>query len=123
MKMEVKELIDKIKEFFELFYFEKILEKARKGEKSFQVDFSDLLKFDSELGEKVLDNPEELLKCFDLAVKELGFELKTRFFNLPLSSYMLIRNIRSKDIGKFVAIEGVVRQKSDVWPQVTVARF
>jgi len=123
MKMEVRELIDKIKEFFELFYFDRILEKARKGEKSFQVDFSDLLKFDSELGERVLDNPEELLKCFDLAVKELGFELKVRFFNLPLSSYMLIRNIRSKDIGKFVAIEGVVRQKSDVRPQVTAARF
>ena len=121
--MEVRELIDKIKEFFELFYFDKILAKARKGEKSFQVDFSDLLKFDSELGEMVLDDPEELLKCFDLAVKELGFELRVRFFNLPLSSYMLIRNIRSKDIGKFVAIEGVVRQKSDVRPQVTAARF
>ena len=49
--------------------------------------------------------------------------MKVRFYNLPLSSYVLIRNIRSKDIGKFVAIEGVVRQKSDVRPQVTAARF
>ena len=35
----------------------------------------------------------------------------------------MIRNIRSKHINKFVHVEGIVRQKSDVRPQVTAAKF
>jgi len=33
------------------------------------------------------------------------------------------RHIRSKHIGEFISVEGIVRQKSDVRPQVTAARF
>jgi len=36
---------------------------------------------------------------------------------------VLVRNIRSNHLGKFLKISGIVRQKSDVRPQVTAAKF
>ena len=53
----------------------------------------------------------------------MGINIRIRFKNLPESQKILIRNIRSKHIGKFLLIEGAIRQKSDVRPQVTSAKF
>src|SRR3989338_649246 len=49
--------------------------------------------------------------------------IEVRFTTLPGSQKMMIRNIRSSHIQKLIWLEGVVRQKSDVRPQVTSARF
>ena len=46
-----------------------------------------------------------------------------RFINLPQSADLMIRNIRSKHLTRLYFFEGVVRQKSDVRPKVTAARF
>ena len=46
-----------------------------------------------------------------------------RVKNLPEPARVLIRNVRSKHLGKFLITEGIVRQKSDVRPQVTTAKF
>ena len=46
-----------------------------------------------------------------------------RVVNLPESSRIMIRNVRSKHLGRFLLTEGIVRQKSDVRPQVIAARF
>ncbi|MBW2965857.1 minichromosome maintenance protein MCM, partial [Candidatus Woesearchaeota archaeon] len=92
------------------------------------IDYSELLKFDPALGEELLDNPEELIKAGELALHEFDLpknmkNFKIRFTNLPEGQKILIRNIRSSHIGKLLVMEGVVRQKSDVRPQVTTAKF
>ncbi|MEK6828046.1 MAG: hypothetical protein AABX78_01735, partial [Nanoarchaeota archaeon] len=43
--------------------------------------------------------------------------------NLPQSQHIMIRDIRSKHINRLLFVEGLIRQKSDVRPQVTSARF
>ena len=48
---------------------------------------------------------------------------RVRFKNLPKSQEIYIRNLRSKHLGKFVAIEGIIRQSSEVRPQAVSARF
>lgn len=126
--MDATEQIGKFKEFMENYYQTKLLEQVRKGDKFLVVDFSELSRFDPGLAEELLEQPEEAFKAAELAVLQfdLPADLKrfhVRFRNLPQSSSILIRNIRSSHINKLLSVEGVVRQKSEVRPQVTNARF
>ena len=125
--MEAAQQIKKLAEFFEQEYKKDLVSNIRKGSNFLIVDFSKLAKFDLELAENLLEGPEEVIKAAEIAIEQFDFaEIKNfriRFSNLPESQKILIRNIRSKDIGKLFTIGGVVRQKSDVRPQVTTAKF
>ncbi len=126
--MNANEQIKKFHEFIEQHYYAQILEAVRKGQKYLPVDFSDLMRFDSALAEELLEQPEDILAAAELAVKEfdLPSEVKKfffRFFNLPENQRIMIRDIRSKHLRKFLWTNGVVRQKSDVRPEVTEVRF
>ena len=114
-------------EFFESNYKAEALKIIREGKNFIVVDFSDLSKSNPELAEDLLDQPEEVIKTAEEAFKEI-FDVKIkkmniRFKNLPQYQRILIRNIRSKHINKLLVMEGIVRQKSDVRPQVTSAKF
>ncbi|MCX8147013.1 MAG: hypothetical protein N3D84_00935 [Candidatus Woesearchaeota archaeon] len=125
------DITDQIKRFGELIqsnYYALLLEKVRKGENFLVVDFSDLSKFDVELAEYLLEQPEETIRAAELSIENFDLPSKPktfriRFSNLPQSQIIFIRDIRSSHIGKFISVEGLVRQKSDVRPQVTNARF
>ena len=126
--MEVDEQIRIFREFIEQNYYPQLLEAVRKGQKFIPLDFSELIKFNSEICEEILESPEELLKAAELAVKEFDLPKKVkkftvRFRNLPLAQKVNISDIRSKHLNKFISIEGVVRQKSPVRPHVTAAKF
>ena len=125
--MEATEQIKKFQEFFDLNYKAELLEKISKGEKFIIVNFLELSKFDPELADLLLDQPEEVIKAAELAIETEYLEneknFKVRFYNLPASQKILVRNIRSSHIGKFLRIDGIVRQKSDVRPQVVSAKF
>jgi len=124
--MDANEQIKKFKEFIEEHYYKQLLENSRKDDKFLVIDFAELSKFDPELAEKVLEQPEETIKAAELAIDEFDLPEKGfrfRITNLPENQGILIRNIRSKHIGKLLIMEGVVRQKSDVRPQVIDARF
>ena len=83
-----------------------------------------MLKFDADLAESLIETPEDSIKAAELAATEFDIpKLKIRFRNLPETQKVLIRDIRAKHIGKFLFVEGAVRQKSDVRPQVTSAKF
>lgn len=126
--MEVEGQIKLLREFLEHNYYPQLLESARKGQKYLVVDFAELIKFNSELSEEFLETPEELLKAAELAIKEFDLPEKPgkftlRFKNLPLSQKIKISEIRSSHLTKLAWIEGIVRQKSDVRPHVTTAKF
>src|SRR3989344_5122613 len=126
--MEVVEQIKKFEEFIQMNHHADLLEKVRKGNEFLVINFGELSKFDPELADMLLDQPEEVIRAAELAID--GFDLperpknfRVRFSNLPETQKMPIREIRSKHIGRFLFVEGVVRQKSDVRPQVTSAKF
>ncbi len=89
------------------------------------IDFSKIVDFSPELAELLLQQPEDVLHIFDLALNETGLikEAKMRLLNLPKTQSLRVRDIRSKHLGRLVYVEGLVRQASDVRPQVTSARF
>ena len=127
IKVDANEQIRRFKDFFESYCYEQIVQNLRKDLKFIVVDFSELSKFDLDLANELLENPEDTIRASEIAVEQFDLEnifgFKVRFTNLPASQGIMIRNIRSKHITRLVHVEGVVRQKSDVRPQVISARF
>ncbi|MFC1723453.1 minichromosome maintenance protein MCM [Nanoarchaeota archaeon] len=126
--MDVSEQIQRFEQFIDRHYTADLLNQTTLGKNFLNIDFSLLSKHDPELAELALDQPEELLKAFEISIKNFDLpenikKFHVRLQNLPKSQYMLIREVRANHIERLLAIEGIVRQKSDVRPQVTTAKF
>lgn len=127
--MEDAEILSKFEEFFRYFYEEELLKAVKKGKKSIEVDFSLLDKFSPELADELLNNPEKTLSLAEEALKNIDIPSEEevaiipRFKNLPESSFVRIRNIRSEHIGKLICVDGIVRRASEVKPEIGVAIF
>lgn len=102
-----------------------IVNQIKKGKKSVIVSFDDIVEFSHKLADYILEKPEEAIANigFVLDDLEIGKDVKIRLIDLPKTQEIKIRQIRSKHIGKLLCIEGIVRQSSDVRPQVINAVF
>lgn len=127
MEINAIEQIKRFQEFIDSNYYNSLLENARKGNKFLLIDFSELSKHDPDLANELLDSPEETIKAIEKSVEQFDVDglanFRIRFCNLPKTQHVMIRDIRSKHINRLLFIEGLIRQKSDVRPQVTSARF
>lgn len=125
--MELSQQIQAFQDFFENEHYDEILELVRKGKHRLIVDFADLARFNPDLATFLLDNPEDVTKAAEMSLKNFDLQLKEEFFirfkELPKTQQLMIRDVRAKHLGKFLQMDGIVRQKSDVRPQVTSARF
>ncbi|MFH1649415.1 MAG: LAGLIDADG family homing endonuclease [Candidatus Woesearchaeota archaeon] len=120
--------IELFHKFLEEHHYADLVKQASKGHKFLVVELGELAKFNPELADLLLEDPEEVLAAasaavdrFDLAGEVKNFQI--RFKDLPESQQIMIRDIRSRHIGKFLEMQGIVKQKTDVRPQVTAARF
>ena len=127
MELNVIEQIKRFQEFIDSNYYEALLENARKGNRFLVVDFAELSKYDPDLATELLDFPEETIKAIEKSIEQFDVDglrnFKVRFHNLPQSQRIMIRDIRSKHINTLLFVDGVIKQKSDVRPKVTSARF
>ena len=125
--VDAQDQIEKFRDFIETIYLKDLHEIASTGQKALLADFAELTKFDIELSEQLLNEPEETIHAAKVALQQFDLEdkeeLKVRFFNLPDSQKVKIRDIRSEHLGKFVTVEGIVRQSSDIRPQAISAKF
>ena len=119
----INEQIENFKGFIEQYYEKKLHELNSKGILFVYIDFFEIAEFSPELAEFILEEPDDAIKTLEMSISEFEVNLKPRIFNLPKSQFLEIRNIRAKDLAKFIYIEGIVRQASDVRPQVTSAKF
>jgi len=101
-------------------------------EKSLLIDYDELEKYDHELAEELIQNPDEVIGAFEDTLSEMNIptmvenpRFHVRFKNLPKEKgySLMVRDITSDYIGKFMAVDGVVNRISDVLPKVSVARF
>jgi len=124
MEMKKQDLEFEAKKFFES-YKKQIGESIREEENIVKLDFEPLAEFSPELSEKLLDSPEETLELLQNSLDETGLlkNPRIRLNNLPDSVNVKVREIRAKHLDQFIAVEGIVRQASDVRPQVVNARF
>lgn len=123
MVIELRDLVDLFQEFLESDYIVNLQGAAAKGQKAISVDFFKLAKFKSEAAEQLLDDPDNTMKAIEEAAKLMGFRVRVRFKNLPESQQAFIRNVRAEHLGRLISITGIIRQSSDVRPEVVSARF
>jgi len=119
-----EEFLIEAKNFFE-FHKKELGDSIRKGDNVVHIDFIKLTEFSNQLSDEILSNPEEALSLFELAIEELGLikDSRIRLINLPKSQEIKVRNIRSKHLNELIIVEGLIRQSSDVRPQVVNAKF
>ena len=128
--MEREQIILKIKEFLESYYKDEIARIISEGKRSLVISFEDLQKFDKELAEELLENPEDILEYFKQVLKELiqkytleepKKEYYVRVKDIPRE--IRIRDIRSEHIGKLIQIEGIIKLASEVRPMVIAVKY
>ena len=107
-------------------FYKKELGSSLKGANNvILIDFMELSEFSTKLSDEILSNPEEALRILEIAIEEMGLgnNVRVRLTNLSESHDVKIRNIRSKHLNELIVIEGIIRQASDVRPQVVNAKF
>ncbi len=89
------------------------------------LDFEDVLNHSPDLADQLIIKPEETFQTLELALEELELvqNPRVRFITISKSQEIPIRNLRAKHLSNLVSIEGIVRQASEVRPQVVNAKF
>ena len=123
-KLKSEELIIEAKNFFE-FHKKELGSSLRKEKNVLYLNFMEISEFSNKLSEEILSNPEEVLQLIEMAIEEspLVESVRIRLNNLPKDRELKIRNIRSRHLNEMVVVEGIIRQASDVRPQVVNAKF
>ena len=98
------------------------------SQSSLILDFQDIDGFSPDLGDYVLNHPADALDSMKHYIKEQGqiykdLNLEVRIKNLPSSSQVLIRNIRSKHIGKLLQVSGLIKIAVSVKPVASMVDF
>ncbi|MDY6779532.1 MAG: hypothetical protein SV760_03085, partial [Halobacteria archaeon] len=128
MSVENAELKEKWNSFYRRYYKNEIGKIAKEDRNSLYIDFTDLYQFDADLADDLKLHPEEMreyaeeaLSDFDIAADVTLEKANVRIRNLPDKTG--IREIRSDDVNKLIAVEGIVRKATDVRPKVLEAAF
>ncbi|HUZ79650.1 MAG TPA: minichromosome maintenance protein MCM [Thermoplasmata archaeon] len=99
-------------------------------ERSLEIPFQTLDRIDTTLGDLLLDRPEDVLPAGVRGLRELLpldrpelSGLRLRITGLPPTVHRVIRDVRETDLGRFLALDGIVRKVTEVRPQVREAVF
>ncbi|MEM5829804.1 MAG: minichromosome maintenance protein MCM [Candidatus Aenigmatarchaeota archaeon] len=125
--MEREEIVEKFAEFLKEYFYNELVSATTEGRKSLLIDFLTLDKFNPELADYLLENPEEVLAAIEDSLKQIdlpgNINIRVRFFNLPEDRQIRIRNIRAEHINKLISVDGIVKRASEIRPEVSEAIF
>ncbi len=102
------------------------------NQKSLYIDFEKIEAFDPKFADELLDKPDIIIQAFKIAVKQYKsslitedteFDIHVRIYNLPEERRIVIKNLSSEDIGKLIAIEGIVRLFQTVVPKIRMGHW
>ncbi len=100
--------------------------------RSLHIKFNDLEHYDVEMADELLKSPAGVLKAGEAAIYQIakmsqtieeGALIHLRVKDIPQDLQVGIRDIRSKHMGQFVSVEGLVRKANEVRPRVQLAAF
>lgn len=132
--------IDRFTDFFQGYmddkgkrvYTEQVQKMVLEGLTSLFIDYDDLLRYDPELARQLRENPEDVLKEANGALKEVlniedpiyatGEEtFVVRFSNIP--DQVDLRRVRNVHLGKLISVEGIILRQSVVKPLLIEGSF
>jgi replicative DNA helicase Mcm len=133
---EELEVVDPQERFMEFFkrerYRQGISQMAVAGKTSLIVDFEDILAFDQELAEELLEEPDEYLKHANnaayaqLQIEEPEYAEKLETVTVRIVRLLEVAQLRklgSDHIGRLILVEGIVVRSTPVRPMVMQAAF
>ncbi|MCI5867783.1 MAG: minichromosome maintenance protein MCM [Methanosphaera sp.] len=95
-------------------------------EKSVIIDYNDLEMFNPDIADALLAKPNETLEVATDAIinidpqrRDIG--LNVRFKNVR--NVVHLRNLKSEYIGKFIAVDGIIRKTDTIHPRIQTAVF
>ena len=125
---KTKTSTSKFEEFFSAKYKDTVFEALERypDVRSVVVDYTELEMFDPDLADLLIEKPEEVLKASQKAMKNIdplgkNADLNIRFENVR--NNIQLKYLRSKYIGKFVAVDGIVRKTDEIRPRIMNALF
>lgn len=124
------ELGEKFTEFFNAYYIDHINNMYLKypKERSLYTDFRDLEKFDTELAEELLNNPDDVLPSANYALSKLNPDINAtepvyaRFGGIDIKM-PLIQDVGSEHIGKLLTLDSLAVKRSEITPKVSIGVF
>jgi replicative DNA helicase Mcm len=121
--MDNSEIFGKFLEFLKKTeWHTRLVETAVKGSKSFVIPFEEIDKWDPALSDELLERPQEVIAEMESSL--VGEQLPTaekifvRISNLPQSRTYRLADLRTQHLGKLIQVEGLIRQASEVRPEV-----
>ncbi len=127
-----KGLEDRFIEFYNTYYTDEInaMLLAYPQKRAIYVDVKNLEKFDSELANELIDNPDAVLPSANSALLRLSPSPETmeksvhaRFFGLGGPSMPMIQDVGSDNIGKLLTLDSLIVKKSEIIPMVQVGVY
>ncbi|GAB6102797.1 hypothetical protein JCM16138_20200 [Thermococcus atlanticus] len=99
--------------------------------RSLSIDWMHLNSYDPELANELIENPEESIAAAEDAIqivlkeppilKKEEFKIHARFFNMP--NTLLVKELASEHINRFVQVDGIITRVSEVKPYVAKAVY
>ena len=124
-----KTSVAKFEEFFSTSECKEIVSEALAkypDERSVTINYLQLEMFDPDLADLLIEKPEEVIKAAQKAIKNIdttrkNADMQVRFENM--TNNIPLRLLRSKYIGKFIAVDGIVRKTNEIRPRIESAMF
>ncbi len=128
--LEEKILEDKLIEFYNNYYSDKLSELYVSYPKfrSLDLDIKNLERFDAELANELIDNPDKIMPIADAALAKLNPHpdakqpVHARFFGLDIRMPM-IQDVGSDYIGKLLTLDCLVVKRAEITPKVSLGVF
>ncbi|PSP88751.1 AAA family ATPase [Halobacteriales archaeon QS_4_66_20] len=130
-RAENADVIDRFEEFYRDYYRNEIGELAQKypnEQRSLYVNWSDLYRYDPDLADDVVAQPEQMrdyaeeaLRLYDLPVDVKLGGAHVRIVNLGETTE--IRGIRSRHHSRLISVQGMIRKATSVRPKIEEAAF
>ncbi len=124
-----------LKKEFDEFYSSVLKKEVNKlvmnypAQKSLNIEYPLLEKFNSDLADALIRKPDEVIEAAKEALIDMSasmpgmeFDPHVRFFELPNKS-LLVQDISSKHIEKLIAVRGVVTKRTEVMHKVRIAVY
>lgn len=132
-KIDLTPLISLFNDFFTTIYKQKINELllVYPTKKSLIIDYRELEKFDPDLADKLVHEPDITIEAAETAIAEMKLTLPisageftphVRFSDLP-SSDLLIEQLSSKNLSEIVAFKGVITRRAELMNRVKIAVY
>lgn len=115
-------IISSFNNFFDANYKVELLQALE----SITIPFISLAKWDPDLADELLEQPEETIKAAEIAAKGIVAEekeLAVRFSGLPKTQQRNVWEVRKEDITKFIALNGIINKLSSIIHLCESARF